>query len=407
MHVVIIGGGAAGMAAAIAAAKHGRRVTVLERGRRALKKLGVTGNGRGNLLNCGEPRYFGDADFAAQVLATMPYERIAAFLEEAGIPLVHEAEGRMYPSSYLAASAVDALKWQADALGVETVVNTRAVRIERTDRGFAVHARKTNFAPDITLKSGRVKPGEAIGEEQVRYDCDRVIVTVGGAAAAVHGTDGSAYGLLTDLGHAVTEIHPALTALTTDKKAVEGLSGQRVRARLALCDAQGKLLHQSEGEALFAEDGVSGIAAMQLSRFASAGCVLHMDLRLAVTGNADADALSWLKNRARTRDQRTLLTGAASPALAAALWRRSGHSLDRLAEVIADFTVPVTGVRGFDSAQVTAGGVKTAAFDPSTMESRLVPGVYAAGEVLDVDGECGGYNLMFAFASGLLAGEHE
>ena len=407
MHVVIIGGGAAGMAAAIAAAKHGRRVTVLERGRRALKKLGVTGNGRGNLLNCGEPRYFGDADFAARVLASMPYERIAAFLEEAGIPLVHEAEGRMYPSSYLAASAVDALKWQADALGVETVVNTRAVRIERTDRGFAVHARKTNFAPDITLKSGRVKPGEPIGEEQVRYDCDRVIVTVGGAAAPVHGTDGSAYGLLTDLGHKLTEIHPALTALTTDKKAVEGLSGQRVRARLALCDAQGKLLHQSEGEALFAEDGVSGIAAMQLSRFASAGCVLHMDLRLAVTGSADADVPSWLKKRARTRDQRTLLTGAASPALAAALWRRSGHSLDRLAEVIADFTVPVTGVRGFDSAQVTAGGVKTAAFDPSTMESRLVPGVYAAGEVLDVDGECGGYNLMFAFASGLLAGEHE
>jgi len=407
MHVLIIGGGAAGMAAAIAAARRGHRVTVLERGRKALKKLGVTGNGRGNLLNCGEIQYFGDAAFAASVLQNMPYERIAAFLEDAGIPLVHEAEGRMYPSSYLAASAVDALKWQAETLGVETIVNTRAVKIETKNSGFVVHAVKTVFAPDITLKSGRVKPGEAIGEEAVSFRCDRVIVTVGGAAAPIHGTDGTSYGLLTELGHSMVPVRPALSALLTDKKAVEGLSGQRVRAKLTLCDAKGQKLYQSEGEALFAEDGVSGIAAMQLSRFASDRCVLHMDLRLAVTGSADADVLSWLKNRAQTRDQRTLLLGAASPALSAALMRRSGSSIEKLAQNISDFTVPVTGVRGFDSAQVTAGGVCAAEFDPSTMESRLVPGLFAAGEALNVDGACGGFNLMFAFASGLLAGSVE
>lgn len=404
MRVVIIGGGASGMAAAIAAARRGHRVTVLERGRKTLKKLGVTGNGRGNLLNCGPGQYFGDAAFAAKTLEHMPYERIAAFLEDAGIPLVHEDEGRMYPSSYLAASAVDALKWQADRLGVETVVNTRAVRIEK---GFRVHALRTVYAPDITLKSGRVKPGEAIGEETVCIDCDRVIVTVGGAAAPVHGTDGTSYGLLTDLGHSMVPVHPALSALLTDQKAVEGLSGQRVRAKLTLCDACGKQLHQSEGEALFAEDGVSGIAAMQLSRFACSGCVLHMDLRTAVTGKPDMDVLAWLRQRAETRDRRTLLLGAASPALTAALMRRSGGSLETLAQLIADFAVPVTGVRGFESAQVTAGGVKTAEFDPATMQSRLIPGLYAAGEVLDVDGACGGFNLMFAFASGLLAGSIE
>jgi len=325
-------------------------------------------------------------------------------LEEAGIPLVHEAEGRMYPSSYLAASAVDALKWQADALGVETIVNTRAVRIEKTAKGFRVHALRTVYAPDVTLKSGRIKPGEVVGEEQVRFDGDRVIVTVGGAAAPVHGTDGSAYGLLTDFGHTLTEVRPALSALVTDPKAVEGLGGQRVRAKLALCGADGALLHHSEGEALFAEDGVSGIAAMQLSRFAYDGCVLHMDLRLAVAGDENADVFAWLNRRLQTRDQRSLLTGAASPALANALWRRSGYSVEKLAKTIEDFAVPVAGVRGFDSAQVTAGGVRTADFDPSAMQSRLVPGLYAAGEVLDVDGACGGFNLMFAFASGLLAG---
>jgi len=407
MHVVIIGGGAAGMAAAIAAAKRGRRVTVLERGRKALKKLGVTGNGRGNLLNRGKAQYFGDADFAKAALRNMPYERIAAFLEEAGIPLVHEAEGRMYPSSYLAASAVDALKWQADALGVEIVVNTRAVRIEKNAKGFCVHAARTVFAPDITLKSGRVKPGEAIGEEACSFACDRVIVAAGGAAAPVHGTDGTAYGLLTEHGHTLTPLRPALSALTTNQKTVEGLNGQRVKAKLTLHSPDGALLHTSEGEALFAEDGVSGIAAMQLARFAYDGCVLHMDLRLAVTGDENADVSAWLKRRMQTRDQRTLLTGAASPALANALWRRAGQNVDKLAEVIADFPVPLTGVRGFDSAQVTAGGVKTADFDPATMGSRLVPGLYAAGEVLDVDGACGGFNLMFAFACGLLAGGAE
>ncbi len=401
MHVVIIGGGAAGMAAAIAAAKNGQRVTVLERGRKALKKLSVTGNGRGNLLNCQKPCYFGDAAFALEVLKAMPYERVAAFLEDAGIPLVHEAEGRMYPSSYLAASAVEALKWQADRLGVEIISNTRAVRIEP---GFTVHAVKTLYAPDITLKSGRVKPGEAIGEEKAAYRCDRVIVAAGGAAAPIHGTDGTAYELLTDLGHTLIPVRPALTALVTDKKAVEGLSGQRVRARLTLCGMDGVALHASEGEALFADDGVSGIAAMQLSRFASAGCVLHMDLRLSLTGDAQADVPAWLRRRAQTRDVRSLLLGAASPALAACLYRKSGGSVERLAQLIADLPIPVAGVRGFEAAQVTAGGICTAEFDPSTMESKIVPGLYAAGEMLDVDGECGGFNLMFAFASGLLAG---
>ena len=310
----------------------------------------------------------------------------------------------MYPSSYLAASAVDALKWQADQLGVETIVNTRALRIKKKKDGFAVYAMQTRFAPDITLKSGRVKPGEAIGEEEVRFDCDRVIVTVGGAAAPVHGTDGTSYGLLTDFGHSMVPVHPALSALLADKKAVEGLSGQRVRAKLTLCDDCGKPLQESEGEALFAEDGVSGIAAMQLSRFASPGCVLHMDLRLAVTGDAEQDVLLWLQKRAEGRDSRTLLLGAAAPALASVLMRRSGGSLEKLSQVIEDFAVPITGVRGFDSAQVTAGGAKASEFDSATMESRLVPGLYAAGEVLDVDGACGGFNLMFAFASGMLAG---
>jgi len=410
---LIIGGGAAGMAAAIAAAQAGDRVTVLERNRKPLKKLGVTGNGRGNLLNCGQPEYYGDLGFAQAVLAHMPYEEIAAFLEKTGIPLVEEDEGRMYPSSFLAASAVDALRHTAERLRVSILLNTRVTHLVKRPKGsFTARCLRSIYAEDTQRKSGKTKPGALIGEEPFEYAADRVIVAVGGAAAPMHGSDGASYGLLTAFGHTVTELRPALCALLTDKKPLAGLSGQRVRAALQLRDASGAELHRSCGEALFAEDGVSGIAAMQLSRFAVPGCTLHMDLRLSVTGNACADVLPWLVQRAGAcADPHMLLTGAASPALAAALWRMSGHApslaadaLEALARVIGDFSLTVTGTRGFESAQVTAGGVRCGDFDPSTMESRLCAGLYAAGEILDVDGGCGGFNLMFAFASGLLAG---
>lgn len=403
-HTLIIGAGASGMAAAIAAAQRGERVTMLDRNRKPLKKLGVTGNGRGNLLNCGQPELYGDRAFGLAVLRAMPYENAAAFLEEAGIPLVHEAEGRMYPASFLAASAVDALRMQAERLGVMLTPNARAVEARAVKGGFSVRCMRAVYAPDTVLKSGRVKPGAMLGEESAEYRADRLIVCAGGAAAPVHGTDGTAYGLLTSLGHRLIPPRPALCALRTEKKPLEGLSGQRVRAALALNG------QQSSGEALFAEDGVSGIAAMQLSRMAQPGSVLHMDLRMAVTGSADTEVLSWLQRRAG-RMGKDLLVGAVSPPLAQALWRAAGcrpsvsaETLEALARVIADFALKVEGTRGFDSAQVTAGGIDCADFDPATMQSRLCPGLYAAGEMLNVDGGCGGHNLLFAFASGLLAG---
>ncbi len=393
---IIIGGGAAGYAAAITAARQGEQVTVLERGRKPLKKLAATGNGRGNLLNCGQPQYYGDEAFALDVLGHMPYEQIAAFLESLGVSLVEEDEGRMYPSSYLAASAVDAMRLAAQKLGVKLETNVRATRMEK---GFTVEGVRTVFAPDVKLKSGRVKPGEAVGEEKVRFAGDRVIVAAGGAAAPLFGTDGSAYALLTDFGHGLVAPRPALCAILCGKAPIEGLSGQRVRATLTLDG-----IHQSRGEALFADDGVSGIAAMQLSRFARPGSALVLDLRESVMGSDQhMDVENWLRSRPSQRMDE-LLVGAASPALASALIRQSQGDVAKLAGLIRHFPLTVTGVRGFDSAQVTAGGVETAQFDPATMQSRLCPGLYAAGEVLDVDGACGGFNLMFAFATGILAG---
>lgn len=414
MNTLIIGGGAAGMAAAIAAARKGQRVTVWERGRKPLKKLGVTGNGRGNLLNDGPPEYYGDPAFALSVLERMPWQGVAAFWQSVGVPLAREAEGRVYPASFLASTAVDALLLEARRLGVEIVPCTRALSLEKLPGGgfFACGACAV-YAPDTARKSGKTKPGALLEERPAQAKADRVIVAAGGAADPAHGTDGTAYGLLTAFGHTLVLPRPALCALTTETAPLQGLSGQRVRAALTLADAQGRPLTQSRGEALFAADGVSGIAAMQLARFVQPDCVLRLDLREALTGDAHADASAFLARRSLRADGwRDLLVGAATPELSAALWHASGcapslspDALNALARVLEAFCLPVTGTRGFPAAQVTAGGVRPAEFDPQTLQSRLCAGLYAAGEVLDVDGGCGGFNLLFAVATGLLAGQ--
>ena len=211
MHTLIIGGGAAGMAAAIAAARAGQAVTVLERGRRPLKKLGVTGNGRGNLLNAGAPDYPGGADFAAQVLAAMPYERLAAFWEELGVPLRLEEEGRVYPASLLASTAVDALGLAARRLGVEIIVNARVTDLLSLPAGgFEARGTVCRYLPDVSKKSGKTRPGALAQETAACWRGDRVIVAAGGAAAPAHGTDGSAYALLTAFGHELVPPRPAL-----------------------------------------------------------------------------------------------------------------------------------------------------------------------------------------------------
>ncbi|MCI5957123.1 MAG: NAD(P)/FAD-dependent oxidoreductase [Clostridiales bacterium] len=425
--VAVIGGGAAGMAAAIAAAEGGAAVTVLERGRRVLKKLGVTGNGRGNLLNSGVPEYYGDAAFALRVLNAMPYAELERFFTRLGVPLVEEAEGRMYPAALLASVAVDALCLRAGQLNVRVEANTRVTAIRRVGNGFALEGLRLRYAPDTPRKSGKLKPGALLGEEPMRMEADGVIVAAGGAAAPMHGTDGSAYALMTALGHTLVAPRPALCALLTEEAPIAGLAGQRVRAALTLTDARGAYPRSASGEALFAQDGVSGIAAMQLSRFVTPGCQLSLDMRAGVMGRADGDAAAWLVSLARAREALPLsqwLTGAASPALNAALVRAAGLApLSRepvgnvlarrpdapraLTDALCGLRLRVLGTRGFENAQVTAGGLNAAEFDPVTLQSRLCPGLCAAGEILDVDGGCGGYNLMFAFASGLLAGRFQ
>lgn len=415
---VVVGGGAAGMAAAIAAAECGDSVTVLERNPKTLKKLGVTGNGRCNLLNAGTPRYWGDAAFAEAVLSHSGFGELSAFFETLGVPLRSEDEGRVYPSALQASVVADALRLRALQLAVQVKPLTHVRRLAYADGGWTAYALESAAPPSDTKKH----PAAPIEAVERKYRADRVIMTVGGAAAPVHGTDGTGYFLLTALGHTCTPLAPALCALQTGKKPVSGLAGQRIRAGLALLSREGEILHQTQGEVLFAEDGISGIAAMQLARFVREGSSLRLDIRPALGMDTASEQASseflhrtWINRSSLPVAE--LFTGALTGPVARALLRTAGCDdfsreigslptalFGRLSRLLTGWSFPVTGVRGFENAQVTAGGIRTSEFSTTTMESRLCPGLYAAGEVLDVDGDCGGYNLMFAFASGLLAG---
>ena len=393
---VIIGGGPAGMAAAIAAARRGEDTLLVERLDRVGKKLLATGNGRCNLMNRSAPAYPGGETFARQVLARCGEKELESFFRSLGLRLRTEDMGRVYPASGQAASVLDALRMALTREGVALRTLSPVQRLEKRGERF------TLSLPDNVLRA------------------TRVIVAGGGKAQPKLGSDGSCYALLAGLGHTLRRPFPALTQIETETAPLRGLSGIRVKVE-AWITQNGRELHRTQGEGLFADYGLSGVCMMQLARYAQGrNACLHLNLLPALGLDTAGDCAAELaRRRACWGDAplEQLFTGLCVTRLGAALLRSAGigplsrpiaslkeGEIQALTALVADFALPVRGVKGFDSAQVTAGGIAWEEFTPESLESRLVPGLYAAGEVLDVDGDCGGFNLMFAFASGILAG---
>lgn len=397
---VIVGGGASGLAAACFLAGAGRRVLILEKQPRVGRKLLSTGNGRCNLTNlrAAPKHYHGARAAAARVLALCPPQDVLAFFEELGLPAVSDAEGRVYPMSNQAASVLDALRLFAAERGCEILTDCAVEAILPKKRGFAIRA---------------------AGERS--FEGRSVLVCTGGLAAPKLGACGDGYRLLGALGHSATPRFPAIAALKTPAEAVRGLKGQRAGCRVALL-SEDRVLREEDGEILFADDGVSGIAVMQLARVC--GEVLRAGKRVFVQINLlPGESQDRVRERLRTRAARLpqrpmedFLNGIVSRRMGQALVRAcgiepmsrpadtlSGAELRALSEILTGWTIPVTGVQGFDQAQVTAGGASLKEFEWDTMESRRVPGLYAAGELLDVDGDCGGFNLQWAWSSALIA----
>ena len=396
MIVGIIGGGASGMAAALAAAENpDAQVLLFERQARLGRKLQTTGNGRCNLTNlhASEGGYHGDdVSFAEPALSFFGPQETLAWFRNIGLFTVAEASGRVYPYSDQANSVVDVLRFALEKPNIQILTGYEVAKVRRLGNGFSVEG------------------------ADAHYLCDRLIVACGGLAGTKIGGSMSGYKLLGKLGHHSTRLRPALVQLKCAWGGVAGLKGVRANCHAQiLCD--GNLHARSIGELQFTEYGLSGPVIFEVSRDTcqkKGSWICRLDFLPEIEGD---ELLAELQRRQNTElSAEDLLTGILHNRLGRVLAKAAGVSghgkiadlckedLETVCRAVKEFDIPLTEPMGMDSAQVTAGGMLTGEFDPATMESKLVPGLYACGEVLDIDGDCGGYNLQWAWSSGRLAG---
>lgn len=403
--VVVIGAGASGMTAAIFAARAGAETTLLEHKDRPGKKLLSTGNGKCNLSNRRlEDRFYrsGEPGFPMEVIRGFPLKRTLDFFEGLGI-VIRDRDGYLYPRSGQASSVAEVLKSEIRDSGIrlETNCNVRGVRTLREDT------------------AGRF----AVLTDSGTLDADAVVLACGSKAAPATGSDGSGYGLAKSLGHTIIKPLPALVQLRCREKFYKQIAGIRIEAGVSLWSG-GERLAEDQGELQLTDYGLSGIPVFQVSRFAARA----LDEGKRVTARIDffpgipeSRVRDMLWERAARRPQRAMeefftgwlpdklsrffLTylGIRGERTAASLSKRD---LKALAGIIRAFETGIAAVNSFEHAQVCCGGVDVREVSPRSMESRKRKGLYLAGELLDVDGICGGYNLQFAWSSGAIAGMH-
>ena len=396
---IIVGGGPAGMFAAITAAKQGNRVLLLEKNDRLGKKLLITGKGRCNVTNsCDErevlqniPR---NGRFLFSAMAAYPPEKVMAFFEQNGCPLKTERGNRVFPMTDKAASILDCLKNQMKRAGV--TVQTATVK-------------------EILEEEGQVV-GVRTAQEEIR--CNWVILATGGASYPLTGSTGDGYHMAEKLGHAVVPVEGSLVPLETqghDCQDMQGLSLRNVGVKLL--NTKGKVLYKDFGELLFTHFGVSGPTVLSASaHLKGEGCTLVLDLKPALDeGKLDARLLRDLEMY-QNRSMENALTDLLPRSMIPVVLRRleidpqlQANSLKKqqrraLVELLKAFTVEIRGKRPVAEAIITSGGVKVAQIDPKTMESKLVSGLYFAGEIIDCDAYTGGFNLQIAWATAYAAG---
>lgn len=395
---IIVGGGASGMFCALRLAESGvKDVLLLERNDRLGRKLSATGNGQGNVTNTAmsaEHYFSGDAGRVASVLARFGAEDLIGALSALGGIFLPDAVGRVYPASRQAASVTDLLRFALEGR-VEVRTGVRVLSARRDGALFSVRA-----------EGGKEFRGRAL------------VLACGGKAAPHFGTDGSGYGLARAFGHTVTPLRPSLVQLKTEQTYIRGLKGVRadcaVRLLPGVAAAKGMPASKGDiclrGDLLFTDYGVSGDVIFRLSAFCREGDVLSVDFLPDCAPSAVAAAIRGKAERYPQMRGEDLLRGIVNSAVGKCLAKYSANApfsqdrglADRLAACVKDFRLPVVGSLGFDYAQVTKGGVPLGEVDDDLM-SRRAEGLYLLGELLDVDGECGGYNLQWAFSCGAVA----
>lgn len=391
VHVAVAGGGAAGLVCAIAAAQEGASVTVFEAADRVGKKILKTGNGRCNLTNMRvSPGDYNHPEFVAPIIGTHPAAAVLGFFDELGLLVREEPDGRVYPLSNSANTVLNVLRSACDSHGVEVRCSAEVASIEKSGEGFVLEC-----------------------TDGASATADKVVVATGGA------TD-----LLACAGHAIEPFQPVLCPLRVEGDVLRGTSGVRAKATVSAyrkSDPYEPCLTM-EGEVQFKDDGLSGIVVFDMSRFVEEGDELGLDL---CQSKSTDQLVEWMESRLLAMNDvaadhgrpqvsyADLMCGMLHPRLNDAVMRVSGARrndaampdvLYPLACNVKDFRVRIGGKRDKKQAQVTRGGARCDEFDGLTLESRTCPGLFAAGEALDVDGRCGGFNLHWAWASGIAAG---
>lgn len=397
MVIGIIGAGASGMAAAISAAENENvQVVLFERQSRVGRKLQATGNGRCNLTNlhaCAGTYHGENSDFTTPALQRFGVEETLRWFDSLGLYTVTESSGRVYPYSDQANSVVDVLRFALEKPNIRLMTCFEVTKVKYCAPGFSVESSK-----------------EAVF-------CDKLIVACGGLAGTKLGGSMSGYQILVKLGHRCTKLRPNLVQLRADWHGCASLKGVRANC-LAQIFHNGNLHAKSCGEIQFTEHGLSGPVIFEISRdvcHEKGQWTCKLDLLPQLSYPQLLSLLQRRKETSMTAEE--LFTGILHNRLGRVVTKEAGISfhapirmledweLEKACRCAKELSVLLTEPMGMDSAQVTAGGITTADFDEHTMQSRIVPGLFACGEVLDIDGDCGGYNLQWAWSSGRCAGE--
>lgn len=397
--VIIIGGGAAGLCAAVALKQKNPALSVrlLEALPRVGKKLAITGNGRCNITNKNivKERYHGrNTDFAVYALSRFGGKKTEEFFHGIGVDFVFEGD-KGYPASLQAASVVDCLRFAAEEAGVIVCTETRVTNIQLSGGLFKIIAGNMSFlAQNVIIAAGLLSGGDRLG------------------------SDGQMLALLKKAGFKTVKTYPAIVQLKTAPETVRQLKGIKVNTDVIL-KSGGRLLRREHGEVLFCDYGLSGPPILQVSGTAAAAqsSVISLDLMPEKSLDTLTEELYKRISMLSGRSTDEFFTGIINKRLGQVIIKTAGYRLNtpvsafdknaaqRMAKLIKNFSFDVTGNTGFINSQVTSGGLDTKQFDPKTMMSREYKGLYAIGEILDIDGDCGGFNLQWAWSSALCAAE--
>lgn len=384
--VAVIGGGAAGLFLATAL-KHNQKTVVFERGERVGRKLSATGNGQGNVsnLHCKEERYFScdpqGVLLAEKLISRFDHTSMIAHFQKMGLLLSPDDRGRVYPTGKQASALTDALRFYAMEKGVELRVRSRVVAVDKVCDGFVI----TSETPD------------GIEKTHAQY----VVLCCGGKAAKNFGTDGSAYALAQAFGHTLTPFLPSLVQLKTDTAAIKTLKGVKISEANVTARWQGGEKRVS-GDLLFTDYGVSGDTVFRLSAYCvdkiGTGVTLHVDILPTFDLQTVHSLLLQKREIFPQMPVGELLCGIVNNQLGRAIMKMANGDLKKAAKLVKEFPLKVNGTLGFEYAQVTKGGVRVLEVD-ETLQSKKAEQLYFAGEMLDIDGPCGGFNLQWAYAS--------